>query len=125
MSITPNEDNHVEQPLLAQLTAMGWQHLEGDIDVEYLTERASFREVLLADRLKAVIKAINADQDHIDMKADSNQIVVTGVEQHGQPRECVKATLYRDFARLGSKCMEGLQYEDPETLAPQDCLLSQ
>jgi len=40
-----NEEQQVERPLIEQLKGMGWQHLPGDIDVPYLTERESFREV--------------------------------------------------------------------------------
>ena len=41
----------VEKPFCEQLQAMGWQWLEGDIDVPELTERGSFREVLLREPL--------------------------------------------------------------------------
>ena len=40
---------------------MGWEHIEGDIDVPYLTERESFRDVLLTGRLRDAIKKINLD----------------------------------------------------------------
>jgi type I restriction enzyme R subunit len=49
----------VEKPFCEQLTAMGWQWLEGDTDVPELTERGSFREVLLKDRLAAALRKIN------------------------------------------------------------------
>lgn len=42
----------MEIPFIEQLKAMDWEHLEGDIDVPYLTERDGFRDVLLADRLR-------------------------------------------------------------------------
>src|SRR3990172_11573845 len=45
----------VEKPFCEQLRAMGWDWLEGDTDVPELTERASFREVLLKDRLAAAL----------------------------------------------------------------------
>lgn len=41
----------VELPFCQQLQAMGWTWLEGDKDVPELTERESFREVLLKKRL--------------------------------------------------------------------------
>ena len=41
----------VEKPFCEQLRAMGWDWLECDTDVPELTERASFLEVLLKDRL--------------------------------------------------------------------------
>lgn len=59
----PDEYTKVELPLIEQLKMMNWQHIEGDIDVPYLTERENFRQVLLTERLKAAIHRINRDQD--------------------------------------------------------------
>src|SRR5262249_17322338 len=42
---------------------MEWQHIEGDIDVPYLTERESFRDVLLLDRLRKAVSRINVDDN--------------------------------------------------------------
>jgi type I restriction enzyme R subunit len=54
---TPDEKTYVEIPFIEQLKGMGWEHIEGDINVPYLTERESFRDVLLTDRLrKALIR---------------------------------------------------------------------
>lgn len=38
---------------------MGWQWLEGDTDVPEFTERESFREVLLKERLAAALRRLN------------------------------------------------------------------
>ena len=38
---------------------MGWEWLEGDVDVPELTERASFSEVLLKERLATALRKIN------------------------------------------------------------------
>jgi len=59
MTAIPDEKSHVELPLVKQLKDMGWQHLEGDIDVPYLTERESFRDVLLMGRLREAVRRIN------------------------------------------------------------------
>ena len=56
MAQTPDEKTYVEIPFIEQLKGMGWEHIEGDIDVPYLTERESFRNVLLADRLRKSVK---------------------------------------------------------------------
>jgi len=37
MAQTPDEKTYVEIPFIEQLKAMGWDHVEGDIDVPYLT----------------------------------------------------------------------------------------
>ena len=59
----PNEYTLVEQPLIAQLKLMGWQHIAGDIEVADFTERQSFREVLLAGRLRAKLRELNPGED--------------------------------------------------------------
>jgi type I restriction enzyme R subunit len=63
MTVALDEYNKVELPLIEQLEKLGWGHLEGDVDVPYLTERDSFREVLLKDRLKEAIRKINLDDN--------------------------------------------------------------
>jgi type I restriction enzyme R subunit len=57
-----DERHAVELPLIEQLKGMGWQHLEGQTGVPYLTERQSFREVLLTGRLREAIRRINLDE---------------------------------------------------------------
>jgi hypothetical protein len=49
----------VEKPFCKQLQTMGWQWLEGDTDVPDFTERGSFREVLLKERLAAALRKLN------------------------------------------------------------------
>ena len=53
----------VELPFCQQLQSMGWTWLEGDTDVPELTERESFREVLLKKRLAEAIRRINPGPD--------------------------------------------------------------
>jgi hypothetical protein len=40
---------------------MGWDHIEGDIGVPYLSEWESFQDVLLVGRLKSALKRISLD----------------------------------------------------------------
>ncbi len=47
-----NEYTQVEQPFIQQLQQLGWDYLEGDTDVPYLTERETFRQVLLTGRAR-------------------------------------------------------------------------
>ena len=42
----------VELPFIEQLQQMGWDYLEGDTDVPYLTERENFGQVLLTGRVR-------------------------------------------------------------------------
>ena len=53
------ESDLVERPFCEQLKVMGWQWIEGDTDVPELTDRASFREVLLKGRLAAALRKLN------------------------------------------------------------------
>jgi type I restriction enzyme R subunit len=52
----------VERPFIEQLQALGWDYLEGDTDVPYLTERETFRQVLLTGRLRQALVCINLDE---------------------------------------------------------------
>jgi hypothetical protein len=52
------EYDFVERPFREQLRAMGWTWTKGDVDVPELTERASFRDVFLRDRLAAALRRI-------------------------------------------------------------------
>ncbi|MGH3517541.1 MAG: type I restriction endonuclease subunit R [Micromonosporaceae bacterium] len=59
-----SEYERVELPLVRQLVAMGWRHIEpARSDLPAVTGRESFREVLLLDRLRAALRRINLD-DH-------------------------------------------------------------
>jgi type I restriction enzyme R subunit len=63
MASPPDEKTYVEIPFIEQLKGLGWEHIEGDTDVPYLTERESFREVLLTDRLRKALMKINRDDE--------------------------------------------------------------
>ncbi len=43
MAQSPDEKTYVEIPFIEQLKGMGWDHIEGDIDVPYLTEREGLK----------------------------------------------------------------------------------
>jgi type I restriction enzyme R subunit len=79
-----DERTKVELPLIEQLKQMGWEHLEGDIDVPYLTGRQNFREVLLTGRLRQAVRRINLD-DHGQPWLDDSRInqVVGAMERLG------------------------------------------
>jgi type I restriction enzyme R subunit len=87
MAQSPDEKTYVEIPFIEQLKGMGWDHIEGDIDVPYLTERESFRDVLLADRLRKAIKRINLD-DNGNPWLDDDRVnqVVSALERISAPK---------------------------------------
>jgi type I restriction enzyme R subunit len=66
-----DERTLVELPLIAQLEAMGWHHLEGDTDVPQLTERESFSQFLLRGRIREAVHAINLDGDGLPWLEDA------------------------------------------------------
>ncbi|MDH6086198.1 type I restriction endonuclease subunit R [Umezakia ovalisporum] len=74
-----NEYSQVELPLINQLQLMGWQHIEGDIDAPYLTDRQNFREVLLMERLHKAIGRINLDDNGQPWLDDSRINTAIGV----------------------------------------------
>jgi type I restriction enzyme R subunit len=55
----PEERTKVELPFLEQLNMLGWDYLPGDTEVPYLTERESFREVVLPGWLREAVRRIN------------------------------------------------------------------
>jgi len=59
MAPTPDEKTYVKIPFIEQLKRMGWEHIECDIDVSYLTERESSRDVLLADKLRKMVTLLS------------------------------------------------------------------
>ena len=66
----PSEWTTVERPLLAQLAAMGWEYLQGDLDYPQKTHRENFREVLLRQPLRQAILTINAAENLDDITID-------------------------------------------------------
>ena len=87
MAQTPDEKTYVEIPFIEQLKAMGWDHIEGDIDVPYLTERESFRDVLLTERLHKAVKRINLDDNGAPwLDEDRANQVVSVLERISAPK---------------------------------------
>ena len=63
MSRTNDEARLVEDPLIEQLKKMDWKYLKGHTTVPYKTERQSFFDVLLENRIKNALKTINLTPD--------------------------------------------------------------
>jgi type I restriction enzyme, R subunit len=57
------EYTEVEEPLLDQLSGLGWQTLEGSKSDSAVTERESFRNSILEERLRAALLKINPGPD--------------------------------------------------------------
>lgn len=73
----------VERPFCEQLKTIGWQWLEGDTDVPELTERASFREILLKDRLAAALRKLNTRDGQPWLDDDRISLAIQELVQAG------------------------------------------
>ncbi|HZM55523.1 MAG TPA: HsdR family type I site-specific deoxyribonuclease [Acidimicrobiales bacterium] len=57
------EYNEVEQPLITQLLGLGWLHLKDDTYDPTVSNRDTFRQVLLEERLRAKLLELNLGPD--------------------------------------------------------------
>ncbi|WNB76015.1 type I restriction endonuclease subunit R [Methylomonas koyamae] len=57
------ELDDVEKPFVAQLQALGWQHIEGSIDDPSVTGRIGFAEVIQENLLREQLRALNPGPD--------------------------------------------------------------
>src|SRR5688572_30820695 len=80
------EHDLCEKPFCEQLKLMGWQWLEGDTDVPYLTERESFREVLLKSRLSAALRKLNLRDKQLWLNETRIARAMRDLEQAGGHR---------------------------------------
>lgn len=83
----PNEYTQVELPLLEQLEGLGWSYLTGNTEDPAATERTSFREVLLRDRIRTALRRINRGPDGEEWLDDTrlNQ-AISALERIAAPR---------------------------------------
>jgi type I restriction enzyme R subunit len=81
MSAIQWEYEQVERPFCEQLQKMGWQWIEGDVDVPELSERSSFREIILQKRLLPALRRINPGVDEATLERAVRELLATG----GQP----------------------------------------
>jgi len=125
-----DERERVELPFIQQLKRMGWKHIEGNIEVPYLTEdRTAFQQVLLLNRLRNAIKRINVDADNNRWLDDTRlNKAVLDLERSGT-RKLIEAN--RDITRLLIKGTEveshdgkqrTIQYIDFENIENNDFL---
>ncbi len=78
---------HVEQPFIDHLQRLGWDYLPGDTGVPYLTERDSFRQVLLTDRLRDALRHINLDEEGNPWLDDARLTkAVSDLQRLGEPK---------------------------------------
>ncbi|GDY34037.1 hypothetical protein GTS_56700 [Gandjariella thermophila] len=61
----PSKESAVELPLIEQLRVMGWTHLAALTEDGRPTGRASFRETMLEDRLRAKLRELNTEDGQV------------------------------------------------------------
>jgi type I restriction enzyme R subunit len=81
MSTIQWEYQQVEKPFCEQLQKMGWEWIEGDDDVPEMSERVSFREIVLHKRLLPALRKINPEADDTAIERAIRELSATG----GQP----------------------------------------
>ena len=87
MTSVQDEYDRVELPFIQQLHGLGWDYLGGDTDIPYLTDRESFRQVLLTGRLRKAIARVNLDEKG-EPWLDESQVkqMVSRLERLGKPK---------------------------------------
>jgi len=58
-----SELEDVENPFVAQLQALGWEHIEGSLDDPSITGRSGFAEVIQEELLRNQLRALNPGPD--------------------------------------------------------------
>ena len=103
------EYTQVERPFIEQLRSMGWDYLEGDTGVPYLTERENFRQVLLTGRLRQALARINLDENGKPWLDDTRINQAVGhLERLGKPKLIEANQVATDLL------IKGTQVEGPD-----------
>lgn len=120
----------VEKPFLEQLAGMKWETVLGDVDVPSVTRRATFRDVLLVDDLRAALRRINLRDGHewlddarisqavsaleriatpklIEANQEGTGLLLTGISVEGLP----------DWDQGRSRTIHYIDWEHPENNA--------
>ncbi len=103
------ESTQIERPFICQLQQPGWDTLEGDTGVPYLTERRTFRQVLLVERLREALRRVNLDEAGHPWLDDARITRAVGrLERPGEPK---LMAANREVTRL---LIKGTQVRGPD-----------
>lgn len=97
----------VEEPFLDQLATMDWETVHGDVEIPSSTGRTSFREVLLADDLRAALRKINLREGKQWLDDDRLSQAVAALERVGSPK-IIEANQQATELLLNSCTVDGL-----------------
>lgn len=104
----PNEFSQVELPLIEQLQGMGWSYVRGHTDDPAVTERVTFRDVILEGRLRAALRRINRRPDGEEWLDDSRcNLAISTLERIPAFRLMEANELVTSLLLLGTQ-VEGL-----------------
>jgi type I restriction enzyme R subunit len=83
----PTEATFVEAKFIEQLKGLGWKHITGDRHRPEVTERKSFREVILTDRVRAALRKINKGSKGEDWLDEQRiESAISDLERLGHPK---------------------------------------
>lgn len=89
----------VELPLVEQLEGLGWDHISGSTTDPGVTERDSFRDVLIATRLREALRRINVGPDGMPWLDDARvSEAVAALERVAVGSQLIEAN--QDITRL-------------------------
>lgn len=97
----------VEKPFVEQLLAMGWRHVEGDLDTPARTGRSSFAEVVQEGALRRQLRALNLHdgQPWLDEERLSQAVgAISRIADH----RLMEANRVATAVLLGGTTVEGL-----------------
>lgn len=104
------EYTEVELPLVQQLIGLGWAHIEGDKFDLAVTERTSFREVTLEQRLRAALLRLNPDQNGQPWLDDSRlSEAVSALQRPTQVGKLIEINEHMTRLLLEGVAVSGLQ----------------
>jgi type I restriction enzyme, R subunit len=108
MTLHPSEFSQVELPLMEQLRGMHWQVVTGSIEDPAATGRASFREVLLYDRLREALRRINRGPEGEPWLDDARLAQAINALEHVSATRLMEANEYVTELLLKGTQVEGL-----------------
>jgi type I restriction enzyme R subunit len=102
------EYTEVELPLIDQLEGLGWDHIEGSKYDPAVTERSSFREVLLSRRLRDSLRRINIGPDNQPWLDEARLSEAVSVLERGDSNKLIEINQHLTRALLEGTTVNGL-----------------
>jgi type I restriction enzyme R subunit len=98
----------VERPFVEQLLAMGWRHVEGNLDAPARTGRTNFTEVIQEATLRRQLHALNLDASGLPWLDDERLSQAVGALTRIPAHRLMEANQAATDLLLGGLTVEGL-----------------